>query len=611
MSSPLSHIPVRLIFASIVFAAMLAVGALRAAEEKPAAAAEQNPPSAQRIDKLIRQLGDKDYFARQQAQDELARMGFDAFEALTAATENDDLEIASRARYLLRLMRVEWTSSNDPPDVKECLKDYELQNAAMRMMRMGVLAGLPDGRGIPALCRLVRFEKSSPLSKSAAVAFLTQAKTAPPKPTAVEAIRKSLQKCKRPGALWLMGWTRLGGKPEAEMAEWSKFIDDEYHVLQHSSKESSPDIVSSLIRFQVGWLKKLGRTDDALKVIRRLVELERGDPRSLAELLGWLIEQKAWAAVDDLSRRFPPRFAVDPWLLYMLAEAYADQGKKDRAEPTAGRAFRLHPGKQVDQLINHLRVAELLRSRGQFSWARREYDYVIERSGERQIELAVVARTYLSEMLHDQGDDLDAAQTLEKLVQAIDAGKLKAAKLGGLRAKGTRSRMYYFFACHWEAKHDAAKQREALDKALAADPEDIDVLIACHQLAGQTPEYRAKIAALVDKTAESLHDAIAQDPDSASPYNQYAWLAGNAGGNLDEALKCALKAVELAPEEGGFYDTLGHVYFAKGDYKNAVKSQTKAAELDPHSAIIRRKLDLFRQKLKEKIRLAPASTPGS
>ena len=201
MSNIFSHAAARLIFASIVAAAAFGVGGLQAAEEKPAAPAEHSPPSAQRIDKLIHQLGDKDYFARQQAQDELARMGFDAFEALNAATESPDLEIASRARYLLRLMRVEWTSSNDPPDVKECLKDYELQNSAMRMMRMGVLAGLPDGRGIPALCRLVRFEKSSPLSKSAAVAFLTHAKTAPPKPADVEAIRKSLNKCKRRRAL--------------------------------------------------------------------------------------------------------------------------------------------------------------------------------------------------------------------------------------------------------------------------------------------------------------------------------------------------------------------------------------------------------------------------
>src|SRR3972149_5782572 len=68
--------------------------------------AQTHEPSQQeQIAKLIDQLGDKDYFVRQRAQDELSRLGFEAFDALMAATTNDDLEIASRAKYLLRLMR--------------------------------------------------------------------------------------------------------------------------------------------------------------------------------------------------------------------------------------------------------------------------------------------------------------------------------------------------------------------------------------------------------------------------------------------------------------------------------------------------------------------------
>ena len=35
-------------------------------------------------------------------------------------------------------------------------------------------------------------------------------------------------------------------------------------------------------------------------------------------------------------------------------------------------------------------------------------------------------------------------------------------------------------------------------------------------------------------------------------------------------------------------DTLGRVYFAKGDLDNAIKSQSKAAELEPHSGLIHR-----------------------
>ena len=41
------------------------------------------------------------------------------------ATNNDDLEIAARARYLLKMIHVEWSVESDPPEVKKLLQDYE------------------------------------------------------------------------------------------------------------------------------------------------------------------------------------------------------------------------------------------------------------------------------------------------------------------------------------------------------------------------------------------------------------------------------------------------------------------------------------------------------
>ena len=181
-------------------------------------------------------------------------------------------------------------------------------------------------------------------------------------------------------------------------------------------------------------------------------------------------------------------------------------------------------------------------------------------------------------MLHDQGQDLDAAATLDKLVHAIDAGKVSEAELGGEKPKDVRSRAYYYSACHWQARHDAAQEREYLDKALEANPEDIDVLIACYRLPAQTPEYHAKIVDLIKKAAVALHEVIADDPENAEGYNNYAWLIGNTEGDMDEALRYAQKSLELQPDTAGFYDTLAHVYAGKGDLAAAVKAQAKAAE---------------------------------
>jgi tetratricopeptide (TPR) repeat protein len=569
---------------------------------KPPAAAPTKPASAQQIDKLIRQLGDKDYYVRQHAQDELARLGFDAFDAISAATTDEDLEIASRAKYLLRLMRVEWIDPSDSPRVKRCLRNYENpENADARREIMQVLAGLPDGEGVAALCRLVRYEKSPLLSKTAAVVLLTHRSTAAaPTSAEIEAVHKVLRGCKRPGAVWLSAWSRLGSEPAAAMSLWPGLIAGEQALLRRTPNETSPEIVADLIRFQVAWLKKLGDTEAAATAVRRLVDEERGDLESLARLIPWLVEQKAWKPIDELAKRFESRCSGEPLLLYLLAEAYAAQGAKDRAEKTASQALGSFPGKQEESLYRHFGMARQLQVRGLFAWSRREYEYVIGK-GRDADALSVGARTTLAEMLHDQGQDLDAASTLEKLVSAIDAHKVSEAQLerNGRGAKAIRALTYYFFACHWEARGDAAKQRAYLDKALAADPEDVDVLIALYRLPGQPPAHRAKIVDSIKRAAATIHKEIDEDPDTPSPCNQYAWLIGNTEGDMDEALRCSLKSLELQPEEAAYLDTLGHVYFGRGDFANAVKYQAKAVEHEPHSGIIRRELERFRKKLDE------------
>jgi tetratricopeptide (TPR) repeat protein len=566
-------------------------------------------PHKDQIDQLIKQLGDKNYYVRQRAQESLAKLGFDAFDALTAATTNDDLEIASRAKYLLRLMRVEWTAENDPPEVKRCLQNYEFEEPQSRETKMRALAALPNGAGIVALCRLVRFEKLLLLSKTAAVTLLTSQMTAnPPGPDMTETVRKGLADCRRPGAVWLSAWLRLGREPDVMLHEWTKLIDAE---LKQPPNETSPDIVGALIRFQIVRLKKLGKTDEAMAAIQRLVALEPGNAETMAELLDWLVRQKAWKAVDDLAQRFPAQFAAEPGLLYSLAQAYAEQDRKDTAEETALRAFRLNPGKQQRQLIHHLMAAQHLRQQGQFAWARREFEHVAtQHDGAEHDDLTAMAQSMLAEMLHDQGQDLDAADTLGKLVAAIDSRKITEPELNGRRPNEVRARMNYFAACHWESKGDAKKHREAIDKALKADPTDVDVLIACYRVPDPSPEYRAKVLGLIKKSAAECHELIAaaqsagernaEESGLATSCNQLAWLVGNTEGDMDEALRCSRRSVELKPDEGGFRDTLARVYFARGDLQNAVLEQTKAAELDPHSGLIQRQLNFFRKKLEEK-----------
>jgi len=244
-----------------------------AATAADAPTATEAPVASQQVQQLVRRLGDRDYFVRQQAQEELARLGFDAFEALEAATSDEDFEIASRASYLLRLLRAGWTTPDDSPEVKRCLADYEFSDPRTRTSKIEALAGLPEGQGLAALCRLVRYEQSVVLSKLSALKLLAGPLGVEPIPADVAAsARKALDGSKRPGAVWVVEWLRPC-PPE----RWAKLIEAEQELLRRAPGQSSPEIAAGLIRLQIVQLRRLGKTDEAMTAVAQLVELQRGN----------------------------------------------------------------------------------------------------------------------------------------------------------------------------------------------------------------------------------------------------------------------------------------------------------------------------------------------
>jgi tetratricopeptide (TPR) repeat protein len=200
-------------------------------------------------------------------------------------------------------------------------------------------------------------------------------------------------------------------------------------------------------------------------------------------------------------------------------------------------------------------------------------------------------------MLHDQGEHQRAADTLQDTIGLIDRKKLKDSDEERARLVG---RMNYFRSCQLAEQGDREKQREHLDRALEADPAELDALIARYRLPGVNAEYDRQTLELIERAADGLARQIQTSPDEPQNYNQFAWLVGNTTGDSDEALRRAKLAVEMAPASGAYYDTLAHVYFGRGELEAAVKNQIQAARLDPHSGLIAKQLAFFRQKLQEK-----------
>ena len=555
-----------------------------------------------RVAKLIEQLGATDFSLREKAQSELADLGLSAFDALSDAQHHEDIEIALRARFLVRSMQVKWHDDADSPHVVQVLRGYGELGELDRKARIDLLR-MPNHDGMYALCRLARYEVSDELSKLAALNVIHQPaiEDAEARAVAAKRIAKIAGTGKRPAAAWLRTYAKTLGDPESALAEWDAYAKAEHDVLTQFPERTSREIVRDLYRYQVTLLQQSHKPERAVAVIRQSLALMEGTPEQLAEIVGWLIHREVWSVVEEVATRFPQVFAESPKLQYLRAEALLKQNQTERAEELARQALQAN----AENLEHHQLAAEELKKRGMFDWAERELRAIVERAPGGSAEKRTAGYT-LAEMLHDMGKELGAAEVLQGLLDAEE----KNMAGGELPLEGLRSRMHYFFALDLLEKGEVGKAEERLNEGIKADAEDADVLIALFRLPNQAEQRRLETLKLINSAAEHFrkeinqYKAIAeQELDEATKFrlnnhvanmcNQFAWLVSNTTGDYDEALQCSLKSNELRPKYAAYLDTLGRCYFAKGDFENAVRYQLLAIQEEPHSGQMKRQLALF------------------
>jgi tetratricopeptide (TPR) repeat protein len=226
------------------------------------------------------------------------------------------------------------------------------------------------------------------------------------------------------------------------------------------------------------------------------------------------------------------------------------------------------------------------------------------------------ARFHLSELLHDQLKELAAAEALQPVADLIQKDEMakNAVESAGRMPSGVISRMNYFYACHHRHHHeqkDVSKEKQHLEAAIEADPEDADVLIAMYRLTEADDAWKAATKARIEEIVAKWYSQVErllmeveiagnEQTKAATEYalsvecNQYAWL------------------VEIRPNYAGYLDTLGRCYYAKQDLANAVKYQSQAVKLNSYSGQIRRQLELFVSEAKQRgVKLEPESPTPS
>ncbi len=99
------------------------------------------------------------------------------------------------------------------------------------------------------------------------------------------------------------------------------------------------------------------------------------------------------------------------------------------------------------------------------------------------------------------------------------------------------------------------------------------------------------------RAIEILREAIQKQPEKPEVYNALAWAFATRRMNLEEALRLAQRAHELAPDDPNIMDTMAEVLYGLGRYAEAVEWETRALQISPNDAFFQKQLQKFKRAL--------------
>jgi len=120
----------------------------------------------------------------------------------------------------------------------------------------------------------------------------------------------------------------------------------------------------------------------------------------------------------------------------------------------------------------------------------------------------------------------------------------------------------------WEGKNSAARDNILRAVSIKNDEETYYFYLAVSY--EKLNDY--------EKSIENLKLAIKFNEKSGRSYNYLGYIYADRNMNIDEGFALVKKALELEPDNGAYLDSLGWIYFRKGDYVSALKNLLLAEE---------------------------------
>jgi tetratricopeptide (TPR) repeat protein len=142
--------------------------------------------------------------------------------------------------------------------------------------------------------------------------------------------------------------------------------------------------------------------------------------------------------------------------------------------------------------------------------------------------------------------------------------------------------LYMLLAMFYEEKEAYENAAKTLKDGLELNPEHIQMIFRLGIVYDQMGERK--------KSIKQLKKVLSLEPAHVNALNYLGYTYADMNIRLDEAEKLIRTALEHKPDDGYITDSLGWVYFRRGDYPQAAAYLERAVQLVPDDPIIREHL---------------------
>jgi tetratricopeptide (TPR) repeat protein len=372
-----------------------------------------------------------------------------------------------------------------------------------------------------------------------------------------------------------------------------------------------------LLALQAGTLTELGRHAESNAVYDRMLSITGPQVQlHFQKFRNYTIMDKQAAAMSELEKvaELEPD---NPTILQTLGGLYVESGNIDKALKLYEAALEAMPGSPEIRIG----LADLYIQQGDWDKAT---DFIIGIVSDSSVARPVkneLVQFLVGRFMQDSSSDplrRNLSRVVDTLVEAYP-GDAEAAALAAdfylltendilaIEALENTVRLMPENDAAWrqlmQLYYSASMFDELIgmsDEAEMWAPEDafirffVGVAYSAREQSGQAvawltlaseaparPAFKSVVFGVLGDTHQGMdnwNDAVAAydralsfDPDNSTALNNYAYFMSLRRERLEEAYVMSLRSVELEPENPSYLDTLGWIYYKKGDYQNARK----------------------------------------